>query len=137
MQKIRIYTLVDITNTGITRYVPGKEIEYAQNKNWNTFTQCLGLRSIILYDEPPTRDLMVPSSVGLGNVHKGLHNVWSFTFYPDQDDVYHDGIDPLGLLIGDVADVPVLTNLHETINISKRVFDISSSATRNICIKLL
>lgn len=137
MQLIQIQTLIDITDNSVTRYLPGKELQYAQKKNFTTLLQCLGLRSIIEYESPPSMDLIELPSKVFGSRHTGYHNLWTFTFSPDQEDVYSDGTNPLGLLIEDINSVPIQLKLHETINMDRAVFDMFGKSWRNTVVRLL
>jgi hypothetical protein len=53
METIEIKTLIDITNTKVSRANQGSTFEFDQFKNFTTLMQCIGLRCIITYDENP------------------------------------------------------------------------------------
>jgi hypothetical protein len=129
METIEIQTLIDITNSGINRYTSEKEKEFNQYKNWVTLLQCVGLRSIIQYDENPQSELV--DIKDFGTKYKGKHRVWTFKFKPDREDTYNTKDDPIGLLVEDLHQVPVIKNLDETINISKTVFDLVDKGYKN------
>ena len=57
MDTIEIRTLIDITKPSVTRPAYGTELEQNQYKNWNTFRQCIELRSIIEFTDNPTVEL--------------------------------------------------------------------------------
>lgn len=136
MEFIEVKTLIDITKPVVYRPDQGTLIEQNQYKNWITLQQCIGLRSIIEYEEPPICEKMDIKSMGFGSKYKGLHNVWTFTFSPDRSLVYQDEEDNIiGLLLGDIDQVPVIKNLNETINITKAMFDLSSPQYKNTIVK--
>ena len=136
MDFIEIQTLVDITNTGVTRSNQGTRLEYDQNRNFATLLQCVELRSIISYDDPPSCKVTDVKDLKFGNMYTGTHKVWTFTFTPDRAEVYFDTNDSVtGLLNDDVDSVPIIKNLTETINMSKAIFNCKDSFSKNIIIK--
>jgi len=136
MELIEIKTLIDITKPEVYRPGQGTDLEQNQYKNWITLQQCIGLRSNIEFDNPPTVETIDLKGAGFGNRYKGQHRVWTFKFNPDRAGAYQDDEENIiGLLLNDVDQVPVITNLEETINISKAVFDLASSQHKNTIIK--
>lgn len=136
MEVIEIQTLVDITNTKVIRPNQGSQIEYDQNRNFITLRQCIEIRSIVSYDNPPTCQLVDAKELGFGSSYKGKQKVWTFKFIPDRMGVYTsaDG-NIIGCLLEDLDLVPIIKNLEETVNIDKAVFDCNNPATKNILIK--
>jgi len=138
MQIIEISTLVDITNTQVTRLTQGSQLEIDQHRNFITLIQCIEIRSIISFDNPPTVQTVDVKGLGFGSNYKGKHQLWTFTFVPDRVDVYLDNKNnALGSLADDLDNVPIIKNLTETVNIAKAVFDCNDFATKNITIKAL
>jgi len=134
METIEIRTLVDITNSGVTRNKPGSENEYNQYKNWTTLLQCIGLRAIIDYDTPPEVLTVDLKQENFGTKFKGKQNVWVFRFNTDRSGCYLKEDSDLGLLVDDLHNVPIIKNLNESINISKSVFDLLDNGYRNTVI---
>jgi len=138
MDIIEIQTLVDITNTRVTRITQGSQLELNQNKNFITLTQCIELRSVVYYDQSPSVNVVDIKGLGFGSSYKGKQTVWTFNFSPDRHGVYVDNEgNDVGFLIEDLHEVPVIKNLTETINISKSIFDLKDSKTKNTIIKVL
>lgn len=135
MEKIEIKTLIDITNSGINRYDPKKELEFNQYKNWTTMMQVIGLRCLITYDSSPLEEMLDIKDIGFGKRFKGNHKVWTFIFYPDRSNAYDSNNDPVKLLIEDLHQVPIIEKLTETINISTAVFDLKDNQNKNTIIK--
>ena len=136
MDVIEIQTLVDITNTKVVRPNQGTPLEYDQNRHFITFIQCVELRSIITYSNPPTVESIDITGMGFGTEYTGQHNVWTFRFMPDRIGVYTiDNRGSAGALIDDLDSVPIIKNLNETINIAKAIFDSTSITTKNTIIK--
>ena len=136
MEVIEIKTLVDITNTRVIRPNQGSQLEYDQNRNFITLRQCVEIRSIVSYENPPTVETIDVKDMGFGSAFKNKQQVWTFKFIPDRVGVYtsEDG-NLIGCLLEDLDLVPIIKNLEETVNIDKAVFDTKNPATKNIIIK--
>lgn len=115
--KIRVKTKFDCTATGVTgNFRPQKlpvrintgdvlqtreQWERARNqqRNWETLTQVLQLRSQILLEQVPQFN---------------DDGTWEFEFEVERAEVYSKDDDPVGLLKEDCTNVPILTGLGET-----------------------
>ena len=137
MQVVEIQTLIDITNTKVIRPRQGSLQEHDQYRNFITMKQCVELRSIISYDTDPRKDVIDIKNLGFGTKYKGKHTVWTFRFSPDREGVYLDGFDPVGCLVEDLHEVPVVQNLTETINIHTAIFNLKDPEYKNTVIKAL
>ena len=135
METIEIKTLVDITNTKTLRPNQGPELEYNQCRNFTTLMQCIELRCIVTYDDNPTVEIVDIKDMGFGSDFKGKHKVWTFRIRPDRPLAYDDDINPVGLLVNDTHEVPIIAKLTETINIDKAVFYTYDSRYKNTIIK--
>ena len=136
MEIIEIQTLVDITNTRVIRPNQGSQLAYDQNRNFITLRQCVEIRSIISYDNPPASEMLDVKELGFGSEFKGKHRVWTFKFIPDRVGVYADEHgDAKGSLVEDLDSVPIIKNLTETVNIDKAIFDCKDRTSKNIIIK--
>lgn len=138
MEVIQIRTLVDITCTGIVRPGLGTQLELDQHRNFTTLLQCLELRSVISYNQPPIMEHAVINTYGFGYEFRSKHNVWVFTFIPDRTGYYtSDDGNPVGLLLEDLHNVPVVTNLTETGLVPKHIFDTKDARFRNISARIV
>jgi hypothetical protein len=135
METIEIKTLVDITNTKVTRPNQGTALEYDQYRNFTTLMQCVGLRCIIQYDDNPRVEEVDITDLGFGSAYTGKHRVWTFSFRPDRLLAFEDDNNPVGLLIHDMHEIPIIKSLTETINIDKAVFFTYESQWKNTIIK--
>lgn len=113
--KILCRTLFDITATGVTgHYKPsripfqdsaGQHIDTVeawnrarnQQRNWETVTQLLSLRTQLVNINTPTK----------------THTEWTFEFEIDNDNLFWTANDDLGILKHDCEGVPMLTGLGE------------------------
>jgi hypothetical protein len=138
MDTIEIQTLVDITNTRVVRPNQGSQLEMDQYRNFITLCQCAEIRSVINYEDSPTTETQDLKKLGFGTAYKGKHAVWTFRFNSDRAGVYIDDQgDPLGFLINDLDQVPVIKNLAETINIDKAIFELKDGRLKNTVIKAI
>ena len=136
MEVIEIQTLVDITNTKVNRPNQGSQLAYDQNRNFVTLRQCIEIRSIVSFDNPPQVETVDVKSMGFGANFKGRHQVWTFKFIPDRVGVYtSEDNNPIGSLIDDIDQVPIIKNLTETVNIDKAIFDCKNISNKNTIIK--
>jgi hypothetical protein len=135
MDIIEIKTLVDVTNTNVSRPNQGSQIAYDQNRNFITLRQCIEIRSIVSYNFPPSVEEVELKGLGFGTEFKGRHSVWTFTFSPDREGVYTDSEgNIIGSLIEDLDGVPIIKNLTETINMGKAIFNCKDLVSRNTII---
>jgi hypothetical protein len=135
METIEIQTLVDITRTRVNRPNQGGQLEYDQNRNFVTLMQCIEIRSIVVYDDPPFKEIKNLKSMEFGSAYKGSHAVWTFRVVPDRVGVYNNELGSVGALIEDIDGVPIIKNLTETINIITAIFDCKDPIAKNTIIK--
>jgi hypothetical protein len=137
METIQLKTLIDVTDSGVHRYIKERELEYNQNKNWTTLLQTIGLRALIEFDQTVICENTELRAMGFGEKHRGIHNVWTLVFRTDRDQSYANEKSPVGLLLSDLHEVPIIEKLTETINMNRPVFDTQSRFWRNTVVKLL
>ena len=137
MQTIEIKTLIDITNTRVSRPNQGTQLEMDQNRNFTTLKQCTELRSIISYDFSPELQVIDVKDLGFGSKYKGKHAVWTFRFSPDRTGAYAKDNNDIGCLIEDIQGVPFIEKLTETINIERAIFELIDASSKNTVIKAI
>jgi hypothetical protein len=139
MIRVKCSTRFDITETGVKnrshkarivfRDATGREItnelewNRARNQqcNWETVNQVISLRTL-------------PENISRP-VHKADIGIWTFEFaVVDPASITHDS-NPVGYLLNDCADVPMILGLNETSNITP--FLISSGPDANIWFEVL
>jgi hypothetical protein len=137
--RVRCQTRFDITETGVKnrnhkakivfRDATGREITNElewnrarnQQRNWETVNQVISLRTL-------------PENISRP-VHNADTGIWSFEFaVVDPASIAHNG-NPVGYLLNDCADVPMILGLNETPNIT--AFLVSSGLDANIWFELL
>ncbi len=134
MQAITVYTLFDITETGVVRSFKMdnlpfttksgvtvlRELEWRfarqQQSNLEVLLQVMSLRvqlhNIVMHNE--VKETL--NKHKFNKKFKGKHRVWSLTFEVEQADALYSDDNPIGALCNDCNNVPMLTNLNETID---------------------
>jgi len=128
------YSLVDITATGVIRSGNTDATDRNQQRNWETVLQCIGLRT-----QPHNISVPVAHEVDLellefGDFYTGTHTVWSWSWTAEQTGVYDLPNKPLGGLIKDFEQVPIVTCLTETARFMLPIF-YPHGAIKNIYFK--
>jgi len=113
--RIQCQTLFDITATGVTGHIKPSRMPFwdqagnritdveswhrsrNQQRNWETVTQLIGLRTQLSELTNPVQQ----------------HNRWTFEFVVDIEGLFELDQDPLGILKTDCEGVPMLTGLDE------------------------
>lgn len=138
MDRIEIKTLMDVTNSKMSRSTHGTQLEQDQYRNFITLLQCLEIRSLIHFDHDPRVELIDITDNGFGTEYTGKQKVWTFVFSYERTDVYKDQRgNPVGLLLEDLHQVPLVKKLTETVNIDKAVFNTKDRQFTNTLIKAL
>jgi len=117
----KLYTLVDITNTGYYRPEPGNETLWKKEQNFNTVLHTLGLRSNIFYDIKPQMLEVGGRAVGFDTDE--ILRVWRFDWSTEQD-IYRVEDDPIAFLKQDFHLVPYIGGLDETMEQTHKVFNV-------------
>ncbi len=116
MARYTVITFVDITRTNPTRSETDK-LKLAQQSNFNSLVQAIGLRSNISWEQDPKMH-----SGCYHGVFEGKANHWVWTFDTERDDVFLDKGNPVALLIEDLHGVPIIDKLLDTVEIYPCVF---------------
>ena len=114
--RFAVQTFFDITATGITGHYKPARIPFRdhadniitdpeswnrsrnQQRNWETLTQVLSLRTQLFRLQLPVVDT--------------LNHSWMFEFEVEADNVYGDDVDPTAVLRADASGVPMLCWLN-------------------------
>ncbi len=127
MQKIAVATLFDITETHVVRnfnqalmqshptikteeeWIKAKR----QQTNWETIMQVVSLRANPMKIESPVHHLDVELDVFGYHMFKG--ECWLFSFVVESDDMFRKDADPVGLLMEDLNNVPMISGLDDNV----------------------
>lgn len=108
-------SLVDISATGVTRHRADQEYQRNQQRNWETVIQAMSLRTQpLMITEPEIIEENLDDVHWFGDMYTGRHKVWVWQFAVEHEDVFKLGDDPIGALLKDFEQVPVITGLDET-----------------------
>ena len=122
MESYRLYTLVDITQTNVSRG-SGEDLKRDQQRNFQSLVQALSLRTQPLNISTPIRladgndciSLISGDSYEFGSMYEGTHTVWSVDFSIEFDNLFDDNRgNSVGLLLDDLNEVPIINGLEET-----------------------
>jgi len=109
MPRYNIRTTVDITRSNPNRDEVDP-IKHAQQSNFNTLLQGIGMRSNVDWTNDPYM------------IETDGDTAWIWTFEAEQVDVFLKDQDPVGLLKEDLNGVPIIRNLTNTAPLDKPVF---------------
>lgn len=131
MNKVICYTLFDCTPTGILNHSKVSQLPLQdrlgqtigtqedlvkarnQQRNWETLTQLIGLRTqatILL--EPK---MIIDPALSVLGLNRRSNKIWTFEFSSEFADVYDIQGEPLAALTQDCDGVPLITGLNEGI----------------------
>lgn len=147
MNKITCYTLFDITHTGVLNHykstaMPFKDRSGAdvttdsewrrsrnQQRNWETIIQVLSLRTqpVELSDPELLHDQPL-ENYQFGSEFTGTANIWKFEFEIEHEDAFADESSNLGKLYQDLASVPMLDKLRETVKFNSPMLTANAQA---------
>lgn len=129
-----VYSLVDITSTGVTRFSPEQEKERNQQRNWETLLQVFSLRAQPITIQGPVKTDLEVGYLDFGSMYEGRHQVWVACIGIEHVDVYKEGDNPVAGLESDFEQVPVITGLDETARFMLPIF-YTHGAIKNIYFK--
>ena len=127
--RFKLYTLVDITETGARRGEDPKQ--HRQQQNYLTVMQTIGLRVNPTYITSPQVINDVPSKYNLGSKYKTKQNIWEYAF----DIEYTEGLD-VDTLLNDFNLIPIITGLDETATFENAHFLTKNTTNSNLYFKI-
>lgn len=113
--RFRLYTLVDITETGARRGDDPKAAR--QQQNFLTVLQTIGLRVNPSYAKSPRVLDELPATLGLGKRYKNKQRIWQFDF-----EIEYEGALDVEMLNSDFNLIPFIDDLDETVKFDNTVF---------------
>ena len=116
----KLYTTVDITNTGQYRSEPGKEADRWREQNFQTVLQTLGMRANISFKKGPTQTEISGHIFGFKT--NKIIRVWQFDFSAERENFFEKDGDPIGYLIDDFDGIPYISGLDESMEQNYDVF---------------
>ena len=125
----KLYTTVDITNTGQYRHELGKEADRWREQNFQTVLQTLGMRANISFKKSPVQTEISGHIFGF-HTNK-IIRVWQFEFSAERENFFEKDSNPIGYLIDDFDGVPFISGLDESMEQNYDVF-VTEGNARNI-----
>lgn len=125
----KLYTTVDITNTGQYRSEAGKEHLRWKEQNFQTMLLTLGIRGNVSYSQKPSVTEVKGSLVGFETDE--IIRVWRFDFITERDQLFEKNNNPIGHLIDDFDGIPYISGLDECMEQNYDVF-VTEGPARNI-----
>jgi hypothetical protein len=117
------FTLVDISATGVIRSQDPDNMERNQQRNWETLLQCIGLRTQPQnIQEPITSTVEDIGMAEFGDFYTGTQKIWTWSWTVEREGVYDLTGAPLGGLLQDLEQVPIITGLEETARFMLPIF---------------
>lgn len=117
------FSLVDITPTGVIRSNDQDSIERNQQRNWETVLQCIGLRTQPQYIQPPQLlENQTSNWYKFGEFYTKKQHIWTWRWAIESQGIYDLLNEPLGGLLKDFEQVPVVTGLTETARFMLPIF---------------
>lgn len=121
--RVAVYTLVDITATGVTRTQDVDNYQRNQQRNWETAHQIINLRTHAQISAVPASPRMVfMDQHEFGSYYSGQHRCWKFIFFVEYSTILGTEQDPFERLRYDFDSVPVIIGLDETAAMPDPVF---------------
>jgi hypothetical protein len=128
---------VDITENGVLRNQfpfktksgelvhDGATLAIARNQqsNFTTLIQLLQMRSNISWEDTPVKQTDNITNWRFGSVFEGRHAMWQFEWQVEQSEVYAFDSDPVGGLIEDFNQIPIINFCKETAAFPRNVFN--------------
>jgi hypothetical protein len=121
---IQAITLVDITDSGVSRVRDSNTIEYHQQQNLNVLLQTIGMRTQPIDPYVSILEVQTLTDFNFSDFYGvDAHNVWRLTFYVDDPAVFSDSIDTFALLKDDAHGIAITPDLMNTIDFPVDIFD--------------
>ena len=131
LEKYTGYTLVDITESGVTKTNSKDTLGYNQNQNLNSLLQLIGMRCQALHISIVKMETQDVVDFCFGNRFKGLHTVWKIEFQVEHSGVFNKGDNKTHFLDYDVDGAVFTSGLTETVNFEKNLFTVFDKNTKN------
>ncbi len=125
----KLYTTVDITNTGQHRAEPGKEAARWKEQNFQSIIQTLGIRANLATYNKPEAVEMRGSLLGFNTDE--IIRVWRFDFETEREFLFEKDGNPVGFMLEDFDMVPYISGLDESMQQNYDVF-VTDGPSKNI-----
>lgn len=127
-----VFTLIDLTDSGVTDITLNDTKEYNQAQNLNTFLQSISLRTQPIIVSVSKREAEDLSDYEFGSNYTGSHNLWVVRFASEYKGAWQKDLDPMYYLIQDCNENVITTGLDDTIEFINDLFDTKSVENKNM-----
>lgn len=131
LEKYTGYTLVDISDSGITKSNSKDTLGYNQNQNLNALLQLIGMRCQPLHVSITKLEAQDIVDFCFGNRFKGLHTVWKIDFQVEHTEIFNKDGNKTHFLDYDVDGSVFTSGLTETADFEKNLFTVFNENTKN------
>jgi hypothetical protein len=121
-EKYKIYTLVDITDSGVTDPKLSESTEYNQAQNLNVLLQIIGMRTQPMDHQVTCLRSQKLSDFSFGKTFKGKSNIWCLEFTVENQTPWMEEEDPLYHLRHDLEGMVFVGELSNTKDFKSDVF---------------
>lgn len=108
-----LYTLADITNTGV--FKSRSDLERSQQQNFDTVLSTIGLSGNVYFRNPP-------KIIGADIFGAPNERCWYFEWTMELEYLFHVDDDPIARLKQNFEFVPFISGLTETVKFEKPIF---------------
>ena len=134
IEYFNVYTLIDITDSGVTNMFDQDQIGYHQSQNLNVILQSIGLRSqptIVSVRELSNQEL---AGYNFGSDFTALTNqkVWLVKFSSEHKGSWKNNNDNTYHLTQDCNGVAITDNLTNTVNFDTPIFNTTGATQTNL-----
>lgn len=127
------FTLVDITDSGVTDPRTSDVIGYNQAQNLNVLLQLISLRAQPIVVSISKREDQDLADYSFGSTFSNTEaSVWIIKFATEYKGAWANGVDQSYHLVNDCQGVAVTTGLDETETITPALFNTVSSTAKNL-----
>ena len=120
LEYYRMYSLVDITKTGVTR--GDSSLERDQHRNYETIIQAVSLIAQPIEVNAPVPTYAHMEWLEFGEYFQGEQKVWIWQFAVEHTNVFEISTNPVGKLSEAFDQVPIVCGLEETARFMLPIF---------------
>lgn len=126
------YTLVDVSDTGITDPNSPDTKGYNQSQNLNVLLQLTGLRAQPIVSSVLKRETQDMADYSFGSAFSGSQTVWLVKFATEYKGAWAKAGDNTFYLVNDCDGVAVTTGLDDTVTFAANTFNTSDATNKNL-----
>lgn len=137
LEFFEIYTLVDVTNSGVTSIYDSDVVGYNQTQNLNVLLQTVGLRAQPIVSSVRKLEAQTLSGFEFGSDFAPLteQTLWVVKFATEHHSVWKHNNDSTWHLRVDCDNVAITTGLHETVTFDTGIFVTRDTSQKNTYFK--